>query len=165
MNKNFQPERISLSEYDTIELKRLLRILDNGSYSEGSSFCRNIADRRDNGLDRKTALVLLARKVFDLRHQRAKHLPASIFGEVAWDILLYLYVSHDLGAANVGTLVRETGGSMTTILRWLAYLEREQLVASSAHPHDARIRRVEITEKGHQVLDSYFEEMLISAKD
>jgi DNA-binding MarR family transcriptional regulator len=82
-----------------------------------------------------------------------------MFGEAAWDMLLALYVTEMSGARHtVSGLVDLSGVPPTTALRWLDFLEQEQLVARRPNPLDGRVFFIEITEKAREALDAYFSE-------
>jgi DNA-binding MarR family transcriptional regulator len=92
------------------------------------------------------------------RRRRTKYLGPIMFGEPAWDMLLFLY-AHDGGNRfKISQLVEQAGSPATTCLRWLEYLESEQLVRKKRHPLDARAYFVELTEKAREALDSYLSE-------
>jgi hypothetical protein len=73
--------------------------------------------------------TVAAREFYNARRRRHKHLPADLFGEPTWDILLDLYVA---GRENrrVPTTSACIGAHVppTTALRWLRILEARGLV-------------------------------------
>jgi DNA-binding MarR family transcriptional regulator len=104
-------------------------------------------------------LVEQARKAFANRAQRSRFFNGNMFGEAAWDMLLALYVTEMSGARHtVSGLVNLSGVSPTTALRWLNFLEQEELVARRPNPLDGRVCFIEITEKAQEALDAYFSE-------
>jgi len=104
-------------------------------------------------------LVEEARKTFANRAQRSRFFSGIMFGEAAWDMLLALYVTELSEARHtVSGLVDLSGVPQTTALRWLNYLEQEQLVARRPNPLDGRVFFVEITAKAREALDAYFSE-------
>nr|WP_255476835.1 MULTISPECIES: winged helix DNA-binding protein [unclassified Novosphingobium] len=72
-----------------------------------------------------------------------------MFGEPAWDILLDLYIAHKRGTElQVSSVCLEAGVPSTTILRWIARLEREGLLYRQADTGDLRRRYVRLTDDG-----------------
>ena len=84
----------------------------------------------------------------------------NIFGEPAWDILLALYVidrdQRRLSTRQVSTLA---GHALTTALRWLDYLEEQDLIERGANPFDQRVVYVELSAKGRAAMDDYLTQM------
>lgn len=73
----------------------------------------------------------------------------SLFGEPAWDMLLDLYIARASGAdLQVSSVCIEAGTPSTTVLRWIARLEREGLVYRTADRGDGRRRYVRLTDEG-----------------
>ena len=104
-------------------------------------------------------LVEQGRKTFVNRAQRSRFLSSKMFGEAAWDMLLALYVTEMSEARHtVSDLVSLAGVPPTTALRWLDFLEQEQLVARRPNPLDGRVFFIEITDKAREALDAYFSE-------
>ena len=93
---------------------------------------------------------------------------AGVFGnsaprcsaEPGWDILLTLYTEEDRTRFQISRLLDASGSPATTGLRWLEYLEAQQLVCRQSNPTDARSYFIELTDKGRSGLDSYFSETL-----
>ena len=80
-----------------------------------------------------------------------------MFGEAAWDMLLALYATDQSGGRHSVTgLVNLSGVPPTTALRWLNFLEKEQLVTRTPNPHDGRVFRVELTEEARDARVTYF---------
>ena len=97
-------------------------------------------------------LVQRAQARIEQRRAREVHLPGVIFGEAAWEILLQLFV-HDaygpIAASKIADLIQTP---LTTALRWVAYLEGQNLVESREDPLDARRRRLVLSSKGIECL-------------
>jgi DNA-binding MarR family transcriptional regulator len=84
-----------------------------------------------------------------------------MFGEVAWEILLNLYVEEVRRAAlPVTSISGLSRAPATTALRWLNYLESERLIRLENHPHDRRSRVALLTDKGRAALDAYYSETI-----
>ena len=88
------------------------------------------------------------------RRRRHEVFGKSMFGEPAWEILLFLYA---LGPKQTITKLADlAGASKSTTLRWIDYLEKERLIARVHHALDSRVFLLELTEKARQALDRYF---------
>ena len=96
----------------------------------------------------------LAKALYSLRRRRDSALNIkSLVGEPAWDILLDLYIAHVSRAdLQVSSVCIEAGVPSTTILRWIARLEREGLVYRTADSGDARRRHVRLTQQGYDTM-------------
>ena len=87
-----------------------------------------------------------------------------MFGETAWDVLLLLYVEQSGQRLTVGRVTDRVGAALTTVLRWLQFLETRGFIRREPHPNDARAIYVELTQKAIESLDSYFSGTLTSEK-
>jgi len=91
------------------------------------------------------------------RGLRHKLFNPYLFGEPGWDILLALYVIDDVERRlSIAELTAITHVPLTTSLRWLTYLEEQDLVTKSAAPNDQRIVLVELTDEGRRAMERYF---------
>ncbi len=94
-------------------------------------------------------LLAFAREIYTLRHRRSRYLPADLFGEPTWDILLDLYVATrenrpvPTTSACIGAHVPPT-----TALRWLRTLEEQGLLERQEDARDGRRTFVRLTEQG-----------------
>ena len=99
------------------------------------------------------SLADLARRLYSQRRRRSRHLPAGLFGEPAWDILLDLFI-----AAEDGRRIPVTSACIaadvpaTTGLRWLQVLENNELVERRADPADGRRTHVALTVAGYTAM-------------
>ena len=113
-------------------------------------------DRPASSADREV-LLSRAKKHFRDRQLRRQYCSRAIFGEPAWDSLLVLYISEFFGRRlTVGRLVDWIEAPLSTTQRWIAYLEKERLVAKEGHPDDRRMAYVRLLDKGRTILDDYF---------
>lgn len=73
----------------------------------------------------------LIKTMVELRRSRPPRFPHSLFGgELAWDMLLELFLADAEGERLIARqLIRRGGGDLRTGERWLAYLIAERLVA------------------------------------
>ena len=113
------------------------------------------APANDGELDRNL-LRIQAMQLVLARRQREHFFAPAMFGELAWDMLLALYI-HDWSDrrftnSTLGTHLRASPSSVT---RWLAYLERDELIVREDHPTDRRKSFIMISPKARQMLDRY----------
>lgn len=106
----------------------------------------------------KHSLVSIAKQVIANRRRRHEIFGSAMFGEPAWDMLLLLYALDAGARQTLGRLSDMSGTTKTTALRWMDYLEQEQLVRREAHPTDRRAAFLEITEKGRDAVELYLSE-------
>lgn len=96
----------------------------------------------------------IARETYACRRKRHKVLPADLFGEPTWDILLDLYI-----AAREDRRVPTTSACIgahvppTTALRWLRILEARGLVEREDDGRDGRRTFVRLTWRGMAAMD------------
>ena len=146
---------VTLSRRDVRSVAQLFRII-----TEAQDQSNPLSQRERVAIPtQRMPLVSLALGILARRRQRLKHF-GSMFGEPAWDMLLVLYTEQGRTRLKVSKLVAEAGGPPTTGLRWLEYLEDQQLVRRERDPLDARAYFVELTEKGRTTLDTYLSETL-----
>lgn len=104
---------------------------------------------------------LLAEMEMKIREARRQHLPAHYAGDPAWDILLCLdRASRRAEPYCICDLEAESEAPATTVLRYLAKLEQDGLVARSASAEDRRRVEVRLTERGQALLGTLFDDAL-----
>jgi len=101
-----------------------------------------------------------ARREINNRRRRTRIFSGAMFGEPAWDMLLILFVEQGRSRMTVSKLGKESGAAATTALRWLDYLDAQQLIRRIAHPTDGRAVFVELTDKAVQLLEMFLSETL-----
>ena len=95
------------------------------------------------------ALGARAAQDFVDRQRRGMSFEGNLFGEPAWDILLYLFVKKvEKRKVSVTQATGASGVATTTALRYLAILEEAKLVDSTVSLTDSRVRFVELTVEG-----------------
>jgi DNA-binding transcriptional ArsR family regulator len=100
----------------------------------------------------------IARETYAVRRRRHKALPADLFGEPTWDILLDLYI-----AAREDRRVPTTSACIgahvppTTALRWLRILEARGLVEREDDGRDGRRTFVRLSDGGLGAMDKTLE--------
>src|SRR5687767_12649106 len=87
------------------------------------------------------------------RPAAASCVPPVNVEEAAWDILLTLHADQDcrLGLDKVASMASE---SQPILKRWLASLERRQLVTGARHRDTGEVRAM-LTRAGRSLLDRY----------
>jgi len=103
----------------------------------------------------------IARAILHDRKRRSRIFNAGMFGEPAWELLLSLYVMDQDGPRlTIGRLIESTECPPTTALRWLQYLQDQDLIVRREHPGDARTAFVSLTNKAREALDLYLSDSL-----
>lgn len=91
------------------------------------------------------------------RHQRSKYFGDSLFGEPAWDMILYM-ASCDIKGRTVSVteLCYAAGVPATTALRWTRVLEERGVIVRLNDTQDKRRVFVELTEQARTSISRYF---------
>lgn len=97
-----------------------------------------------------------AQMLYGARRRRDAACPIKgLFGEPGWDILLDLFIAREKRTPlQVSSVCAGASISSTTILRWIARLEREGLILREDDRDDARRRYVTLTKQGLVVANS-----------
>ena len=109
------------------------------------------------------ALLAFARETYRIRRRRGRFLPADLFGEPTWDILLDLYVATrenrpvPTTSACIGAHVPPT-----TALRWLRILETRGLVEREEDERDGRRTFVRLSEQGLSAMEDWLHVALVT---
>lgn len=105
-----------------------------------------------NESERESLRIAVA--LYTLRRKRDKVSEnENLFGEPGWDILLDLFIARCRRTEiQVSSVCLDAGVPSTTILRWIARLEREGLIYRIADSSDARRRYVRLTDDGHAMM-------------
>jgi len=113
----------------------------------------------DGHFDVDAENLRVAKQLYEARRRRdAAASIKSLFGEPGWDILLDLFIARKTRTAlQVSSVCAGAGVPSTTILRWIARLEREGLLVRMADQDDARRRYVSLTSKGLKLTTSLLE--------
>ena len=152
---------VTLSEKDVRDAARLFRLIaDKTPWAHLSLSEQEGAGRRRAEPTPRDALIDRARAVVRTRRLRARHFNRVMFAEPAWDILLLLYLAESSeGRQTIGQLAELVETPLTTVLRWIGYLEKEHLIERKDHPTDRRIVFVKLASKGRDALEAFLEEM------
>jgi DNA-binding MarR family transcriptional regulator len=147
--------RVNFTARDVSDAARLLGKLARADTLGGPDGAR----RREPKPVSATARQQLHQKalaLIDERRLREQFFNPSIFGEPAWEILLALYVADSGGERETAVrLAQRIQTPLTSILRWIAYLERERLIERRAHPTDRRKFFIQLGAKGRQAVEHY----------
>jgi len=105
---------------------------------------------------RQAARVAQVETLIEARRLRRRVLPAELFHEPAWDMLLSLYLSWHKGETLfVKTLVAKTAAPSTTSQRWIEHIARLGLVTRVVDPTDRRRIEVMLSQAGLEAIDEY----------
>lgn len=97
----------------------------------------------------RSALVALGAKWIEERNSRSEVFGEDLFGEPAWDMLLYLFVRAAEQKRSLKTSVTNASGSPhSTALRYLTLLESEGLIQIERTERDNRTQLVSLTPLG-----------------
>lgn len=131
------------------DIEDAVRILGMIDQAEDRSDTPSTLSRHERALERAASVVAM-------RERRKKFFNASMFGEPAWDIVMALYLAEGRGqSANINVITRAAGVPLTTALRWIDYLENQQLIAREKHPTDLRATIVRLTDKAQKALELF----------
>ena len=103
-----------------------------------------------------SGLYRAARAIYQTRRSRenAAEVHRGLFGEPAWDILLYLYIAlNESRPVYVSAVCDDTDLPATTMLRWLARLEEQGFISRRMDGEDARRRQVDLTGQGRDFIE------------
>lgn len=141
---------VKLTPRDVEDARRLLSLL-----TSGERLTIDPPTTAGTGALQRTRLVARAEAVIADRRRRYKIFGKAMFGEPGWDMLLLLFVFDGAARQSVSSLTTLSDVSSTTGLRWIHYLEKQQLVRLDAHPTDRRALFVELTDNGRTALELY----------
>lgn len=152
---------VSLTERDVRDVARLLQLISDGPAGVNFLSPDNESQRRSSAEPPpRDELVNRARSVVHTRRLRARHFSRAMFAEPAWDMLLLLYLADSAQERQtIGQLAEGIETPLTTVLRWVGYLEKEHLVERQDHPTDRRIVFIGLTNKGRTALETYLTEL------
>jgi DNA-binding MarR family transcriptional regulator len=105
-------------------------------------------------------LLLGAELMQKRRAARATHFPNEMFGEVAWDIMIALYLKEKNHSLSITAISMSIQVPMSTLFRWITYLEIQLLVTTVSVVTDERVRLLQITDMGRNVMDECMTELL-----
>jgi DNA-binding MarR family transcriptional regulator len=99
------------------------------------------------------------------RARRVKYLPASLFADPAWDMLLELYqASLRQYRVPISSLCIASGVPATTALRWMQTLEAKGLIVRCPDPYDGRRFFMALSSLGENAVEHYFKACVADAE-
>jgi len=112
--------------------------------------------RKEEDERQEADLLERVRIIAERRVERYQYLPAEMFGEPAWDMLLDLYLaSGDGKSISVSSACIASRAPATTALRWLRRMEQLGLVARVNDDNDRRRVYVTITDAAKRALTDW----------
>ena len=90
------------------------------------------------------------------RRLRTRFLPADLFSDPAWDMLLKLYLAEIVQQRVPVGSCATAGAPMTTGLRWIKLLSDQGLIVRQSDPFDARRFYIELSPSASKAMWSYF---------
>ena len=106
-------------------------------------------------------VVYLALDADDQRVAIKEFLPASLFHEPAWEILLNLYVAHQRGTPlNVKHLVSLVDAPVTTSQRWIDQLVHMKLLNRVVDPADRRRLEISLAPAAVTAVEAYLRALM-----
>ncbi|WP_308514428.1 MarR family winged helix-turn-helix transcriptional regulator [Sphingomonas flavescens] len=102
-------------------------------------------------------LARLAEDIRCMRQARNQRLPADLFGEPAWDILLLLY-GEGMSPCGAEDIAAELDAPTTTVMRWIIALTSRGFVSRSADGADNHL--ISLTNNGRAALERALNAML-----
>lgn len=140
---------IAISLWNILKDRPELVALIPGSLLEARDMAQRIGPL--GGISKAVESEYLARR------QRDVAFGHELFGEPAWDMLLYLYAAHLRGEfVATSSLARASAVPPTTALRWVAHLEQAKLIERCTLKRDGRVRLLKLTRRALKLLDLHF---------
>ncbi len=125
--------------------------------TRASSLVRRQSADPEDALD-EDALADRAREMMAQRRLRRHYLPAELFHEPAWDMLVALFVSHrDDQPMNIKSLVAMADAPVTTSQRWIEHLHKLKLIDRVIDPTDRRRVEVSLSHGGYEAVKAYLQ--------
>lgn len=135
--------------------ERLIMLATADSDDEAAQPTRQIALFDPHDEYDETILVQIARALYRLRRERERLLPAELFAEPAWDMLLDLYIQRSIGRrVTVTSLCIASGVATTTALRWVGLLIESGLAKRVESEEDRRKAFVVLSDRGYRAVRS-----------
>nr|WP_305098576.1 winged helix DNA-binding protein [Croceibacterium sp. D39] len=98
-------------------------------------------------------LRMIAGSIYRSRQFRSRYFDADLFAEPAWDMMLDLFINRVIGRrTSTSSLCLAANVPQATGLRWIAVLQKKNLLRRFGAPEDARLKLVELTADGFQLM-------------
>lgn len=101
----------------------------------------------------------IAKSLLAQRRSRRTFLPAELFHEPAWDMLLALFVARYDHPMNIKALVAMSDAPITTSQRWIEHLHKLRLVDRVVDPTDRRRVEISLNAAGQEAITRYLTEI------
>lgn len=99
------------------------------------------------------------------RRMRDEHLPAEIFADPGWDIMLDIYVSWLEGkAVSISSCCIAAGVPASTALRWINRLAELNLVERKSDLTDRRRSYLELMPRAYQGVHDWVERVMVKCR-
>ncbi len=113
-------------------------------------------EKGDGDVLSSAMLINRANALLAERRLRRQHLPAELFHEPAWDMLLALFVAgEDPQPMNIKALVAMADAPVTTSQRWIEHLYKLRLIDRVIDPADRRRVEISLSAMGQDAVTSY----------
>jgi DNA-binding MarR family transcriptional regulator len=159
--------RMTIHSFDlqTDQLRRLReQVIGIASELERLSGDLTRKTHKSSGTDPPNVISVEAgsvHRIIQIRHQRRKYLPADLFADPAWDMLLDLLHSELIyKRVSVSSLSLAANVPATTALRWIKLLVEQRLIVRQPDPADGRRVFVELNPDVSKSLRQYFAEVV-----
>jgi DNA-binding MarR family transcriptional regulator len=148
-----------LSDIDPHELRFLAERLLTLAEAKASQQETSALERSTYLATSDDVLADVAATELKQRASRSKYLPADLFGEAGWAILLDLFVSEHKGRpVSVSSACIASQVPATTALRYIAVLIEYRLVERTDNSADRRVRLLSLTTHGRNATRAALEE-------
>ncbi|MDB5713556.1 MAG: hypothetical protein JWO15_953 [Sphingomonadales bacterium] len=138
--------------------------------AEEIGFVRALRARRDDAMHPATVICAdsgksadypaLAARIYNARRDRDAIFEAGLFADPAWDLLLYIYACTQRGdSVSVSAACHAAGVPESTALRYLAALTEKGYLTSTAHLHDRRCSKLEMSPRGSELMTRWLSEL------
>jgi DNA-binding MarR family transcriptional regulator len=102
------------------------------------------------------------RSLIRARQQRLRYLPADLFAEPAWDMMLdLLHAETAQQRVSISSLCQASGVPATTALRWINTMVEKKLFLRRPDPRDGRRVHVQLAPELSASLRRYFAETFL----
>jgi DNA-binding MarR family transcriptional regulator len=127
--------------------------IDQFVFVEAKRLLAAAAGSRDRAAFSDSDPVAVAQRLYKLRRRRDETLPAGLFSDPAWDILLDLYVHYGTDRLiSVGSACIASAVPPTTGLRYIKIMEVEGLIERFSDDEDGRRFYVSLTRSAYQTM-------------
>lgn len=111
--------------------------------------------------------VQLAQRLFEERQLRNEFLQTSeLFGEPAWDILLYIFLSQSKGkGAKVESLAVASRLPVTLAIRWLERLEYEEMIFAYRDEDETGEIFLRLTQETSSSISKYLQRLALMEQE